>query len=273
MKPQTRLFCGFTGLPVVSLQPLHGVVLVVTLILMVAGVRAQGTDQGILGTLGIMWKWTPLLAQGFLLNLTMSALAMIGGSAIGVLLGLAQVSLLRPVRKGSWLITQTLRNAPWLVAIFYVMYLLPYEIHVAGRLIPIPDWVKATCGFALPVIANVSEIVRGGIQSIPAPQWESARSLAFTRRQTLWMIIIPQCAKRMLPPWMNLYAILTMATVLANIVGVSEALTMTRDILASERRTDLLLPMYGYILIWFFVYIYPISRLTAWLERRWAVRG
>ena len=51
--------------------------------------------------------------------------------------------------------------------------------------------------------------------------------LAFSRRQTLWEIILPQCVKRMLPPWMNLYAILTMATVLASIVGVSEMLTQT----------------------------------------------
>ena len=50
---------------------------------------------------------------------------------------------------------------------------------------------------------------------MPAVQWESAEALAFRRRQIIWMIILPQCVKRMLPPWMNLYAILTMATVLA----------------------------------------------------------
>ena len=60
-------------------------------------------------------------------------------------------------------------------------------------------------------MANVSEIVRGAVQSIPSGQWESAEALAFTRRQTLWMIILPQCVKRMLPPWMNLYAILVVA--------------------------------------------------------------
>ena len=62
-------------------------------------------------------------------------------------------------------------------------------------------------------MANVAEIVRGAVRSIPAGQWEAAESLAFTRRQTIWTIILPQCVKRMLPPWMNLYAILTMATV------------------------------------------------------------
>ena len=43
------------------------------------------------------------------------------------------------------------------------------------------------------------------------------------------MIILPQCVKRMTPPWMNLYAILTMATPLISIVGVSEAMTLTGE--------------------------------------------
>ena len=77
----------------------------------------------------------------------------------------------------------------------------------------------------------------------------------------------------MLPPWMNLYAILTMATVLASVVGVSEVMTLARRVLAAEMRNDLLIPLYGMILLWFFLYCYPIARLTQWLERRYAVNN
>ena len=150
------------------------------------------------------------------------------GTVAGMFLGFAQISLLPPVRKGAWLTTHFFRNAPWLVLLFYCMFLLPFQVTVFGVTIPIPDWIKATLGLALPVMANVSEIVRGAVQSIPTTQWESAASLAFNRRQTMWMIILPQCIKRMLPPWMNLYAILTMATVLTSIVGVAEMMTLTR---------------------------------------------
>jgi polar amino acid transport system permease protein len=136
----------------------------------------------------------------------------------------------------------------------------------------LPDWVKATFGLSLPVMANVSEIVRGAIQSIPTGQWESATSLAFSRRQTIWMIILPQCVKRMLPPWMNLYAILAMDTVLASIVGVEEVMTLTREALGSVSRPEMfLLPFYSYVLIWFFIYCYPIARWTVHLERKFAV--
>ena len=152
------------------------------------------------------------------------------------------------------------------------MYLLPFEFHIGAATIPFPDWIKATLGLALPIMANVAEIVRGAVQSIPTAQWDAARSLAFSRRQTLWKIILPQCVKRMLPPWMNWYAILTMATTLASIVGVCEVMTLTSDILSSEGRTELLVPMYLYLLLWFFLYCYPISVWTRRLEARYDVR-
>jgi polar amino acid transport system permease protein len=90
--------------------------------------------------------------------------------------------------------------------------------------------------------------------------------------QTLWRIVLPQCIKRMIPPWMNWYAILTMATPLISIVGVNDAMTLTRDALAAEQRTELLLPMYTLLLFFFFIYCYPIARWTLYLERRYAVR-
>jgi len=124
------------------------------------------------------------------------------------------------------------------------------------------------------VMANVSEIVRGAIQSVPTSQWESAESLGFSRRQTLFEIILPQCVKRMLPPWMNLYSLITMSTVNASVVGVSEMITLTNDVLAAEgSRPALLAPLYGFALVCFFLYCYPIARWTQSLERRFIVKG
>ena len=157
--------------------------------------------------------------------------------------------------------------------LFYAMFLLPFEFRVLGLTIAFPAWVKAIIGLALPVAANVSEIVRGGIRSIPAGQWESAESLAFNRRQTMWMIILPQAFKRMIPPWMNLYAILTMATTLISVVGIQDGLTITRAALVAESRPELMIPMYLLLLMMFFAYCYPIARATLSLERRFNVKA
>jgi polar amino acid transport system permease protein len=70
---------------------------------------------------------------------------------------------------------------------------------------------------------------------------------------------------------MNLYAILTMATTLISVVGIQDAMTLTRAALVAEARTDLYLPLYFILLLMFFAYCYPIARLTLMLERRFAV--
>lgn len=221
----------------------------------------------------ILLRWLPLVFQGFLFNLLISVLSMALGTAVGVLVGIGQVSPSAALRQPAWAATQFFRNAPWLVLLFYAMFLLPFELRLGPITIAFPAWVKAIIGLALPVAANVSEIVRGGIRSIPSGQWESAEALAFSRRQTMWMIILPQAFKRMIPPWMNLYAILTMATTLISVVGIQDGLTVTRAALVAESRPELMLPMYLMLLLMFFAYCYPIARLTMALERRFNVKG
>ena len=249
----------------------HGAMLA-TLFVVGCGIAQAQAGAGQPSVLDTLAKWTPVLLKGFVFNLAISFVAMGIGTAAGFFLGAAQISLFAPVRGGAWLTMNFFRNAPWLVLLFYCMFLIPFQVTVFGKTIPIPDWTKATFGLALPVMANVAEIVRGAIQSIPTTQWEAASSLAFNRRQSLWMIIIPQCVKRMLPPWMNLYAILTMSTVLASIVGVDEMMTQTQRALSAESRPGLLLAFYSYVLLWFFAYCYPIARWTVRLEARYAVR-
>ncbi|MEE9158183.1 MAG: amino acid ABC transporter permease, partial [Gammaproteobacteria bacterium] len=85
--------------------------------------------------------------------------------------------------------------------------------------------------------------------------------------------ILPQCFKRMIPPWMNWYAILTMATPLCSIMGVEESVRLAQDAMTAEdSRTELLGPFYVFLLIVFFIYCYPIARLTIALEKKYAVK-
>ncbi|MCP5149700.1 MAG: amino acid ABC transporter permease [Ectothiorhodospiraceae bacterium] len=221
-----------------------------------------------------LWRWIPfLLRDGFAFNILISFVTMAIGTAAGVVLGLWQIAPSPWVRRTAWAITQTFRNSPWLVLLFIVMLTFPFEIRIGDAIVPIPDWMKAVLGLALPVMANVSEVVRGAIQSVPTGQWEASESLAFSRRQTLWRIILPQCFKRMIPPWMNWYAILTMATPLVSLLGVEEIVTLSRQAMeAEDNHPELLMPFYGFALLVFFAYCYPIARWTIRLERRFAVK-
>ncbi len=219
-------------------------------------------------------KWLPfLVTRGFLFNVLISLITMTIATVAGVVLGLAQISPRRLIRWPAKFITQTFRNSPWLVILFIVLLVLPFEVVIGGVVIRIPDWMKAIFGLSLPVMANISEIVRGGVLSVPGGQWEAAESLACTRHQTLWKIILPQCFKRMIPPWMNWYAILTMATPLVSLLGVEELITLSRQAMEAENNhPELLAPFYTFALLIFFAYCYPIARATIALERKYAVR-
>jgi polar amino acid transport system permease protein len=219
----------------------------------------------------ILLEWTPTLAGGFAFNVLISILSMAIGTLLGVILGVLQVSPISPIRSIAWLITQFFRNSPWLVLLFYCILLIPFQIEIGDTTIPFPGWIKATIGLSLPVMAYMSEYIRGAILSIPTGQWESAESLGFSRRQIMVNVILPQTVKRVLPSWMNLYAVLTMATPLVSIIGISDVMTLTRAALSAEGRVDLLIPMYLYILCWFFIYCYPISAATRRFERRFSL--
>jgi polar amino acid transport system permease protein len=240
---------------------------------------AQMNGQERPGVLATIGRWLPLIllgppgeVGGFVLNILVSFLTMAIGTVTGVVLGVLQVSQGVIVRRIAWAVTQFFRNSPWLVLLFFAILLLPYRLNLFGTIVPFPAWIKAVIGLALPIMANIAEVTRGAINSIPTGQWESSESLAFSRGQTFRLIILPQCIKRMLPPWMNWYAILTMATTLISIVGVADSMTLTQQALAAEGgRSELLIPMYGLLLLLFFLYCYPIARFTQYLERRYAL--
>ena len=248
--------------------------LLVLLALWPAAAFAQSATFGTVDAFAALWRWIPFLTfQGFLFNVLISLFAMLIGTTLGAALGLAQLSRNKVTRGISWAITQLFRNSPWLVLLFVVLLAFPFQITVFGVTIPIPGWVKAVIGLSLPVMANISEIVRGAVNSVPSAQWEAAESLSFTRTQTLWQIILPQGFKRMIPPWMNWYAILTMATPLCSLLGVGEIITFSRQAMEAENNhPELLMPFYGYALVLFFAYCYPIARLTIALERRYSVK-
>lgn len=261
----------------VELKAWHGLVLLALFLLALGAAEAQAGGDPDRSPIATLFRWMPVIlwanGNGFVLNLIISFLAMVIGTVAGAALGLGQISIYKPVRMISWSVTQFFRNSPWLVLLFCIMLLFPFEVWIFGEIYSIPAWTKATIGFSLPIMANLSEVVRGAVQSIDTGQWESSEALAFSRMQQLWMIILPQCFKRMIPPWMNWYAILTMATPLCSIMGVEESVNLAQQAMAAEdSRPELLAPFYTFLMLVFFLYCYPIARWTIYLERKYAVK-
>lgn len=219
---------------------------------------------------GHLATWMPVLLRGMAANIGISVLAMAIGTVPGLVIGALSLSALRPLRVAARWWVQTFRNAPVLVLVYFTTYVFPFEWQVGQWTVPFPDWVKVVLGLALPASANVAEIFRGAIQSIPSAQWEAAQSLAFRRGQIYRLIVLPQCVRRMLPPWMNLYASITMSTSFASLVGVHDVVDAAQVASNTVARTDFTILIYFSLLMLFLLYCYPISRATRALERRHA---
>ncbi|MBV5291832.1 MAG: amino acid ABC transporter permease [Curvibacter lanceolatus] len=215
-------------------------------------------------------RWLPTLLLGLGANIGISVLAMALGTVAGLLIGALSLSTLAPVRGGTRLYVQVFRNAPVLVLVYFSTYVFPFELQLLHWRLPFPDWIKVVLGLALPASANVAEIFRGAVQSIPSAQWEAAQSLALSRRDIFRLVVLPQCVRRMLPPWMNLYASITMATSLASLVGVHDVVDAAQIASNTVSRTDFTVLIYASLLLLFFAYCYPIARATQALEARHA---
>jgi polar amino acid transport system permease protein len=219
----------------------------------------------------LLVDWLPLLAKGFGVNVIVSLVAIGLASVAGVLIGIAEIAPQRIVRWPATFYVTVFRNAPYLVVVFAVSYTIPFEVRLFGTTFPFSDWLKAAIGLALPASAHAAELVRGAIRSIPEAQWEAARALGFSDRQTLRLVILPQSLRRILPPWTNLCASVSMASALAALVGVSELLHTATDASTAVRRTEFTIAIYLLILFWFFLFCHPLSRLTRHLEQRLSV--
>ncbi|WP_242600627.1 ABC transporter permease subunit [Erwinia billingiae] len=147
-----------------------------------------------------------------------------------------------------------------------MLYLLPYHASLFGISFTFSPLFKAIVGLSLPTAANFAEVIRGAVQSVHSGQWESARSMGYSYWQIYRLVILPQAFRRIIPGWMNLYALLTISTALATVTGVQEVVTLLRTTLATEGESTLVY-FYVTVLLMFFFYCYPIALLARRLEK------
>ena len=113
----------------------------------------------------LLLLWTPVLAAGFMMNIWISINAMALGTVIGLMVGLGRATGPRWLQIALSGVTHFSRNTPSLILLFYLAYLLPFEVTIFGIAIPIPGWAKAIFGLSIPVIGFMSDNVLGAAVS------------------------------------------------------------------------------------------------------------
>ena len=205
------------------------------------------------------------IGGGFTANILISVCAMVISTVFGVLLGTGMTSQNAVIRGPCVALMNIMRNSPWLVVLYAMLYLIPFRINVGGVEFWVSPFFKAVVGLSVPVTAYMAEVFRNGIQTIPMGQWESALSLGYRRGAILRRIVLPQALPQMLPNIMTTYAMLFIGTSLVVITGTSDVLSIAKTVIASDG-DRFATAIYLYILLIFFSFCYPISVASRVLE-------
>lgn len=206
----------------------------------------------------------PILAEGALLTLELTAGAVAIGVIIGLFMALARLSKHKVVRAGAIAYIDFFRGTPLLVQIFLVYFGIPMLLKWSTM----PDNYQYTAGIlamGLNSGAYIAEIFRAGIQSIDRGQSEAARSLGMTQVQALRYVILPQAFKRTIPPLGNEFIALLKDSSLLSIIAIQE-LFYTGKIIVG--RTYQPLPMYLAVALYYLVMTQLIAQWVAYMERR-----
>lgn len=186
----------------------------------------------------------------------------------GVILGTLSTVRVAPVRLAVRLYVEVWRGLPTVVTLFFVFFLLPV-LHVY-----LGAFAAAILGLTLWGSANIAEIVRGAVQSIPYVQHTAARALGMNGFHVLTLVVLPQAIRRMLPPLVSFLAHAIQNTTLAAVIGVLELLESgSRSIqrLTYDLGQPHAVPIYAAVLAFFFLVCFPLTRLAGRFERRLVV--
>ncbi|MCK6626891.1 MAG: amino acid ABC transporter permease [Anaerolineae bacterium] len=208
----------------------------------------------------ILVSW-PLIMRGLLVTLQVSVLVLLIGTVIGIGGGLSLLYGSLPLRWFVRVYVDTIRGIPLLVLIFAIFYGLPALGLKVSALMAAVMALSIFCG------AHVSEVIRGGVDSIPKGQTDAGKAIGLTFRQRLRYVIFPQAVGRILPPWVNTAVELVKASSLVSLVSVVDLMLAIQQIVGRTRQTLLL---YAVAALLYFIINYAISMLGQRLEKRFA---
>ncbi|WP_414139138.1 amino acid ABC transporter permease [Rhizobium sp. BR 249] len=218
--------------------------------------------MGLTAFLDQLWIARFVILKGLGVTVSISLLAIVIGSLLGVLVGLALVYGNRVLRLIVRAYTDFIRGTPVLVLVLASYYVLST---VGIELGPFQAGVLALAVFCS---SHVGEIVRGGLQAIPRGQTEAAKAIGLTFNQTFAYVLWPQALRQFLPAWVNTAAEMVKASTLLSVIGVAELLLRTQEIIS---RNFLSLQFYFFAGLLYFVINYGIERLGKYVERKTVV--
>ncbi len=206
------------------------------------------------------------LLGGLWTTIEISLLSVFGSIVFGLITGLFMTMDNLPAKILSRVYLEFIRIMPQLVLLFIAYFGVTRALGI-----DVSGFAASIAVFILWGAAEMGDLVRGALISIPKSQYESAEALGLSRWQMYRFIIIPQSLRRLLPPAINLFTRIIKTTSLIVLIGVVEMLKIGQQIIEANRYSapDAALWIYGTIFFLYFLACYPLSRVAAHLEKKW----
>ena len=201
--------------------------------------------------------WTALQ-----ISLISIAISMVLGTLLGILVG--RKNGIGRVLMRCYL--EFIHIMPQMVLLFIVFFgtAKAFGWNLSGEL-------SSVIVFSLWGTAEMSDLVRGAVTSVPVIQYESAMALGLSRPQVFRFVILPQALRRLIPQSINLITRMIKTTSLVLMIGVVEILKVGQQIIEANRKSspNAAFGVYLTIFLLYFLLCWPVSLLARRLEKRW----
>ncbi|HEL1640321.1 TPA: ABC transporter substrate-binding protein/permease [Streptococcus suis] len=205
------------------------------------------------------------LLSGLGITIGLALLSFAIAIVIGIIFGMFAVSPVKALRVTASVFVDVVRGIPLMIVAAFIFWGIPNLLEsITGQQSPINDFVAGTIALSLNSGAYIAEIVRGGIQAVPAGQMEASRSLGISYGTTMRKIILPQAGKIMLPNFINQFVITLKDTTIISAIGLVELFQAGKIIIARNYQS---FRMYAILAIIYLVVITLLTRLARKLEK------
>jgi len=208
------------------------------------------------------------LIEGLLVTLKIGFIAVVITIVAGFVIGIIRTSKNKMVQLPFRIYLELFRIIPILVWLFVIYYIVPanFELSLSSETV-------ALIVFSLWGTAEMSDIVRGAVISLPKHQLESSKALGLSIVQMYQYVLIPQAIKRVIPPMINLITRMVKTTALLTMIGVVEVIKVGQQIIEvnNSHYPTIAFWVYGLLFFLYFCICFPLSQLSRKLEQKWAV--
>ena len=209
-----------------------------------------------------LWlKYYPVFLRGLGGTLWISAVTIVFGSILGLIVAAMRMSRIRPLNAVASAYVEVLRGTPVLLQLYFFWIGLPKLFPALGM----TDTQSVVCALVINASAYISEIIRAGIGAVDQGQWEAARSVGLSEKNVFFRVILPQAMKNILPAMGNEFISTVKGTSLASTFFLPELITSYKTV---QSATFLALQSLTIAGIIYFLLDLVLSWMLRLLERR-----